>query len=257
MSTTPLTANPANPAATEPAAVEVSLPIEGMTCASCVNRIERFLGKTPGVETATVNLATEVATIRYLPDITGRTELVGAIEAAGYDVRIRPTLEPGAAPATLVEELSEGDLEKARETQALLVRASVSIAVAAGIMVVMFAPMLPWSMEQRNLIAFLPATFIQFWAGGRFYRAAWRAFRHGATNMDTLVVAGTTAAWAYSVVLTLWPMIAMEAVTTVFVVALPTPSAPPVAARPSTSMSQRPHNQSASNSGQRIPGTQY
>ena len=66
---------------------EVALPIEGMTCASCVNRIERFLRKTPGVAEATVNLATEVATIRYLPAEAGRAELVAAVEAAGYDVR--------------------------------------------------------------------------------------------------------------------------------------------------------------------------
>ena len=69
------------------APVEVRLPIEGMTCASCVNRIERFLGKTPGVDEANVNLATETATIRYLPDRAGRAELVSAIRAAGYDVR--------------------------------------------------------------------------------------------------------------------------------------------------------------------------
>ena len=66
-------------------------------------------------------------------------------------------------------------------------------------------------MEQRNLLAILPATFIQVWAGARFYRVAWRALRHGTSNMDTLVVVGTTAAWAYWVVLTLWPVIAMEA----------------------------------------------
>jgi Cu+-exporting ATPase len=60
-----------------------------MTCASCVNRIERFLNKTQGVEEATVNLATEMATIRYLPGQAGRAEFVGAIEAAGYEVRAR------------------------------------------------------------------------------------------------------------------------------------------------------------------------
>lgn len=57
---------------TEP--IELELPIDGMTCASCVNRIERFLKKTPGVEEASVNLATEIATIRYLPDLAGRSE---------------------------------------------------------------------------------------------------------------------------------------------------------------------------------------
>jgi P-type Cu+ transporter len=191
--------------------VEVSLPIEGMTCASCVNRIERFLGKTPGVATATVNLATEMATIRYLPEVTGRAELVGAIEAAGYDVRTRAPAGVDGRPETLVEELSAEDQAKARETKGILDRAIVSIAVAAGIMVLMFAPGVPLTMEQRNLIALVPATFVQVWAGAGFYRVAWRALRHGTTNMDTLVVAGTSAAWLYSVVLTLWPSIALEA----------------------------------------------
>ncbi len=73
----------------DPHPTEISLPIEGMTCASCVNRIERFLTKTPGVDGATVNLATEMATIRYQPDVADRAALVQAIESAGYDVRRR------------------------------------------------------------------------------------------------------------------------------------------------------------------------
>ena len=86
---------PTAPAAPAGAAqpVEVSFPVVGMTCASCSNRIERFLRKTDGVVEANVNLATEVATIRYLPEAVGRGELVGAIEKAGYDVR------PGALEA--------------------------------------------------------------------------------------------------------------------------------------------------------------
>ena len=67
--------------------IEYVLPVEGMTCASCVNRIERFLRKTPGVTDATVNLATERATVLVDPSLAARTDLVGAIEAAGYDVR--------------------------------------------------------------------------------------------------------------------------------------------------------------------------
>ena len=69
---------------------EIQLPIEGMSCASCVNRIERYLRKTPGVAEANVNLATEVATITYLPEIAGLDELARAIEAAGYEVRQLP-----------------------------------------------------------------------------------------------------------------------------------------------------------------------
>ena len=181
-----------------------------MTCASCVNRIERFLKRTPGVEDAVVNLATEVATIRYLPDQVGRSELVGAIEAAGYDVR------PAAAEQSLAgagaAELDDREIELAREreTRELLIQALGSIAVAIGIMALMLlARALP--MEDLNRIALLPATFVQLWAGGRFYRAAWRAGRHGATNMDTLIAMGTTAAWGYSVAVTLWPAIATSA----------------------------------------------
>ena len=70
-------------AATAAPSAEIQLPIEGMSCASCVNRIERFLRKTPGVAEASVNLATETATIRYLPEIAGLDELARAIEAAG------------------------------------------------------------------------------------------------------------------------------------------------------------------------------
>src|SRR3954453_23371130 len=62
---------------------EVDLPVAGMTCASCVNRIERFLRKSDGVESASVNLATEIATVRYLPGLTGRAELARTIAAAG------------------------------------------------------------------------------------------------------------------------------------------------------------------------------
>ena len=66
-------------------------------------------------------------------------------------------------------------------------------------------------MTQLNRLALIPATIIQVWAGRRFYRPAWRAARHGTTNMDTLVAVGTTAAWGYSVVVTLWPEVVMTA----------------------------------------------
>ncbi len=191
--------------------VEIALPIAGMTCASCVNRIERFLAKTPGVEEATVNLATEVATIRYLPDVAGRGELVGAIEAAGYELKAPPPVIAGAAEPTLDEAMAADDAERAREQRDLAVRSGVSIAVAVGIMLAMFWPQTVVPMETINRIVLIPATFIQVWAGGRFYRAAWRALRHGSANMDTLVVAGTSAAWGYSVFVTLFPEVIHDA----------------------------------------------
>ncbi len=195
-----------------PVATEIELPIAGMTCASCVNRIERFLNKTPGVEEASVNLATEMATIRYLPDVAGRADLVGAVEAAGYELKPLDTREAGAPAPTLADEADAETLARERETRALFREAAGSIAVAVVIMVAMFWPQTVIPMEDLNRAAFLPATVIQFWAGRRFYAAAWRAIRHGlGTNMSTLVVVGTTAAWAYSVFVTAFPGVIHEA----------------------------------------------
>ncbi len=188
-----------------PSTAEIQLPIEGMTCASCVNRIERFLRATDGVEAADVNLATEVATIRYLPDIADRSRFVEAVEAAGYDVRPAPATPTTAEPMTLAAEADEEDIRRDRESKALLRQAVVSIAVALGIMVAMFVPQTRVPMETINWLALVPATIIQAWAGARFYRATWRAARHGTANMDTLIAVGTTAAWLYSVFVTLFP----------------------------------------------------
>ena len=126
-------------------------------------------------------------------------------------MRTRPTQADSGPPPSLAAELAADDLERARSARGLLLRALVSIAVAAGIMVVMFVPQTAVPVTALNWLVLIPATFIQFWAGGRFYRAAWRAARHGTTNMDTLVAVGTTAAWAYSVVVTLWPDLVVSA----------------------------------------------
>jgi Cu+-exporting ATPase len=104
---------------------EVTLPIVGMTCASCVNRVERFLKAADGVAEAQVNLATESATIRYLPDQTGVAELAAAITASGYEVPAaalalagrEPDADVDAARAALSEELAAG---RARASRAML-----------------------------------------------------------------------------------------------------------------------------------------
>jgi Cu+-exporting ATPase len=184
---------------------EIALPIVGMTCASCVNRIERFLGKTPGVEAASVNLATETATIRYLPDVAEPDDLVGAIEAAGYEVRVRASTSDGGAVDSMDETAERDAAEKRLELRSILVRSVAATTTAVAIMVLMFWPQTVVAMEDINRLVLWPATFIQFWAGGRFYRAAWRAGRHGGATMDTLVVVGTTAAWGYSVFVTMYP----------------------------------------------------
>jgi Cu+-exporting ATPase len=209
---------PASPASADRAAVEVSFPVVGMTCASCSSRIERFLRKTDGVVEANVNLATEVATIRYLPDSVGRSELVGAIEKAGYDVRpgaleaaeARATGRADGAPAAIDAELDETERIRAGEQRALGIQVVVSLAVAVGIMILMFGPF-PLAMADVNRLVLWPATFVQFWAGRRYYEAAWKSARHGGTNMSTLVAVGTSAAWGFSVIVTMYPEAIMRA----------------------------------------------
>ncbi len=192
------------------APIELHLPVEGMTCASCVNRVERYLRRTDGVLDASVNLSTEEASVRFDPALVGRAELERAVEAAGYGVRPMGDVASGDA---LADDARTQVLaaERARETRVLGVQALAALAVGFGIMAVMLLPATPLPMEQLNLLFVIPATLIQFWAGRRFYEAAFRAARHRAANMSTLVVLGTTAAWAYSTVVALWPHSVMAA----------------------------------------------
>ena len=193
--------------------IEIVLPIEGMTCASCVNRIERFLTKTPGVAGASVNLATERATVLVDPSVAGRDELVRAVEAAGYDVRAErhDAARATSATASLATELTVEDAERDRAQRLLLVQALVAVGAALAFMALMFGFADTLGMATVNRLILLPATIVQAWSGGRFYRAAWRAARHRSATMDTLVAVGTTAAWGYSAFVTLWPEVVMDA----------------------------------------------
>lgn len=190
--------------------IEISLDVEGMTCASCVNRIERFLHKTDGVLEASVNIATERATITYDPSTADRADLVGAIEAAGYDVRPEPSKadvgRPGVAPA------DEDELRRAREQREIAIKAVASLVIAGALMaLIWFGEGLGLTIEDINKLAMLPATFVMFWAGGGFIRKAWRNAQHRTASMETLVAIGTFAAWAYSTVVTLWPEVVLSA----------------------------------------------
>jgi Cu+-exporting ATPase len=198
---------PTVPAAVETA--EIALPITGMTCASCVNRIDRFLRKADGVSEVSVNLATESATIRYLPEITGVADLARVISNAGYEVP--------AAALDLAGRNNEGEREAAREAMELtrvaarerekraLLRGGVA-ATAFGLLAMIFM-LQPWlfiSMERINWILIVPSTLVQFVVGWRFHARALRALRHGSLTMETLVSLGTTSAWAWSVAITLF-----------------------------------------------------
>jgi Cu+-exporting ATPase len=197
-----MVATPRNPAD----ASEITLPVVGMTCASCVNRIERFLSRAEGVSEATVNLATERATVRFDPALIDRTGLVAAVEAAGYQVRSERTAVSGDDEA-LAEEAA-----RTAEQRELLTGAVISTAVGLVMMAVMLWPGgAPWPMERVNVWLLVPATVVQFVFGRRFLVAALRGARHGEANMNTLVAMGTLAAYGYSLVVTLMPEAVMGA----------------------------------------------
>jgi Cu+-exporting ATPase len=186
---------------------ELTLPVVGMTCASCVNRIERFLNRADGVAEASVNLATERATVRFDPAVIDRTGIVATIEAAGYEVG-----REAAAEASAAEAESAADLERRAEARTLLRQAVASLAIGAVMMAVMFWPGgAPWPMADINRWFLVPATIVQFVFGRRFLVAALKGARHGEANMNTLVAMGTMAAYGYSVFVTLLPDVVMRA----------------------------------------------
>jgi P-type Cu+ transporter len=190
---------------------KTQLKITGMTCASCQARIEKALRQNSGVASATVNLATKKATIRYFPSVVTVNDLKKIVEGEGYQVPETPT----------VEEFVDREREPRRsELKDLTVRFLPAGAAAAVIMALMlFGQYIPvissLRMEQWNLgfatvnpvdlIAFLLATPVQFWIGWRFYKGAFAALKHGSADMNVLIVVGTSAAYFYSVFATFLP----------------------------------------------------
>src|SRR5215204_503229 len=200
----PVAPTPASPNGS----AEAVLPIEGMTCASCVRRVEKGLEKVPGVTAANVNLATERASVAYDPAVANFSHLTDAVEKAGYKVGALPAAAARIAPAAVpaADMVDKRALARDREIADLKRKSLVSLVVGVAMMMLMFAP-LPFEIAIRDLapLLLIAATIVQFWAGGVFYSAAWAAAKHGGTNMSTLVAVGTSAAYGYSAFVTLWP----------------------------------------------------
>src|ERR671913_416880 len=173
----------------------ITIPVTGMTCASCVGRVERALEKVPGVLEASVNLANERATVEHLAGEVKPRDLETAIQGAGYGV-VREE-------DSTVEDSHEREYEKLRAD--FLLAAGLTALILLGSVPHMLGLMLPILMGWLNLALLLLATPVQFWVGWRFYRGAWGALKHGQANMNTLVVMGTSAAYLYSAVVTLAP----------------------------------------------------
>lgn len=199
----------------ETGAGEIELEINGMTCSSCVHLIESTLQKVRGIESATVALATKRGKVKFDPSVLGPRDIIAIVEGVGFEAKLfKRDFHNGADYLSQREEITKW-------------RNSFLVSLIFGLpcMVIMMYFMFEMSDEQHehrddcclvpglsleNLLQFLLATPVQFIGGQHFYIAAYKAVKHGTTNMDVLVVMATTISYAYSVAVVIASMIMAE-----------------------------------------------
>ncbi|MBX3403788.1 MAG: copper-translocating P-type ATPase [Phycisphaeraceae bacterium] len=227
-------AAPTDTTATKPIE-RADLPIEGMTCASCANRIEKRLTKQPGVASASVNFATKVATVKYDPAATGPETLAKAVEDIGYKAIVPPVRLSAVNPphghaghdhaAMLAAQGAEAHAGHAMiggaggedhsahmnvgeaETRRLLTKTVVGAVLSLPVLVITMShgKIEAFNVSWINWLQLALTTPVMFWCGWQFFRSAWKGLRHFSANMDTLVAMGTGAAYLYSLAATTWP----------------------------------------------------
>ncbi|MFA5079035.1 MAG: heavy metal translocating P-type ATPase, partial [Dehalococcoidia bacterium] len=173
-----------------PATEKTTFSVSGMSCASCVSRVEKSLRDLPGVTAVAVNLASNRAVVEHTRQ-ADTSAMLRAVTDAGYGIEV-VTAEQGREDAASLREISQ------IRTQFIF-----SLCVAAVVMLLSMTDLLDYSWKPFLLWAL--ATPVQFWAGLRFYKGAWGAIKHGAADMNTLIAVGTSAAYLYSVAVVLFP----------------------------------------------------
>ena len=171
---------------------DVELNIEGMTCAACSARIEKVVGRLKAVESVSVNLASEKAHVTFVPGIVQESDIIRAVEKAGY----------GAKLASQSAETEEKE-RKQKEYRRDVLKFWGAVVLIAPLLIQMFYTLFGGSAFIPNWVSWILATPVQFYVGWRFYKGAYHSLRGGAANMDVLVALGTSVAYLYSAVLTL------------------------------------------------------
>jgi Cu+-exporting ATPase len=166
-------------------AERLELPIEGMTCSSCAGRVEKSLNRLEGVE-ATVNFATERATVEFDPARIEPEQLLGAVASVGYAASL-------PEPAGAQQETGEAEADPTADLRRRLI-----FAAALSLPVLLLAMIEPLQFENWQWLSLQLATPVVLWAGWPFHKAAWQNLRHGAATMDTLISLGTLAALGWS-----------------------------------------------------------
>ncbi len=170
---------------------EVDLNIEGMTCAACSARIEKVVGKLPGIDSIHVNLASEKGHVAFIPGLVKESDIIAAVQKAGYGAKVA----------------NDSKVEDERAKKQRLYRIEVR---KFWLSAVLISPLIAQMLFQLaggqpflpNWISWILATPVQFYIGWRFYKGAYHSLRGGAANMDVLVALGTSVAYVYSAVLT-------------------------------------------------------
>jgi Cu+-exporting ATPase len=183
----------------------VTAPVRGMHCAACVGKVERALTGVEGVTQASVNLATEQATVAFDPGRTSFPDLQAAVTAAGYELAAPPAAGT-AAVSTDREDQARAEEQRAARRK-VVAGIVLSIPVVVGSMPELF-PWAPAALRDPWLLLIL-TTPVQFWVGAQFHQGFLRDLRYRSASMSTLVSIGTTAAYLFSVAVTIWPHVFM------------------------------------------------
>ncbi|MCE2805881.1 MAG: cadmium-translocating P-type ATPase [Gemmataceae bacterium] len=199
------------PSKTTPHSTTLDLPLLGMHCAACANRIEKAIVAAPGVESAAVNFATSRATVRFDEGITNRAILREVVRGQGYDAVLPDSASPTGSPQAedeadaLALRARENEYRQARRN--FILAACLTVPVMALAMTGHLIPALEPALQfpGKPWVEMLFTTPVLFWAGRQFFSGALKSARHGAADMNTLVAIGTLAAFAYSLVATIWP----------------------------------------------------
>ncbi len=194
--------------------IRADLPLLGMHCAACANRIEKALGKAEGVENCNVNFATTRATVHYDPKVTNPHKLREAVQKAGYDAILpaeNPVHNHGGGASTQDAEMQAREAEYRGQKQKFLFAAVLTLPLAIISMGGHFVSELNGLMNAawRPWLELALTTPVLFWAGREFFTGAWAAARHRAADMNTLIAIGTLAAYLYSVTATVVPSLFM------------------------------------------------
>ena len=194
-------------------AKKISAPVEGMTCASCVARVEKAISKVEGIKNVTVNFASEKASFEYNPKEVDLKEIEKIVEDAGYTINLKDINPEGKKPDnTKNYEEQHSDYEKRLKKDFIfaLVLTIPIVIISMGISFVKFREIIPLSIDQFNKILLVLTIPVIFIPGKRFFEIFWNNLKHFSADMNSLVAVGTGAAFLFSLIITLFPSLILK-----------------------------------------------